>query len=230
MTSPSNPGVPSPGQQLGPLDANQAAGATLSGAPLALEDPTLYLNRELSWLEFNQRVLDEACDPSVPLLERVKFLCIGASNLDEFFMVRVAGLKQQLLSGLVESGPDRLLPSEVLAHVAVRAQRMVAEQYRLWHKELQPRLGQAGVAFLNPSELDPEQRRFIYAHFNAQVYPALTPLAVDPGHPFPHVRNKTLNLAILLQRGGASSAASTGGSTSARGQEASPPGGRDGAA
>jgi polyphosphate kinase len=221
MTSPSNPGLPSSGQQPGPLDANQGAGAALSSAPLPLEDPSLYLNRELSWLEFNQRVLDEACDPSVPLLERVKFLCIGASNLDEFFMVRVAGLKQQLLSGLVESGPDRLLPSEVLAHVAVRAQRMVAEQYRLWHKELQPRLSQAGIAFLNPSELDPEQRRFIYAHFNAQVYPALTPLAVDPGHPFPHVRNKTLNLAILLQRGGTSASTGAGSSSSHRGQEAS---------
>ena len=224
MTSPSNPGLPSQIPQPGLVDANPGAGVALAGATASLDDPTLYLNRELSWLEFNQRVLDEACDPSVPLLERVKFLCIGASNLDEFFMVRVAGLKQQLMSGLIESGPDRLMPSEVLAHVAVRAQRMVAEQYRLWHKELQPRLGQAGVAFLNPSELDPEQRRFIYAHFNAQVYPALTPLAVDPGHPFPHVRNKTLNLAILLQRGAATSAPGTPGtpaSPSPRGQEAS---------
>ena len=191
-----------------------------TASTLSLEDPSLYINRELSWLDFNQRVLDEACDASVPLLERLKFLCISASNLDEFFMVRVAGLKQQLLSGVVESGADGLLPSETLARVALRAQRMVAEQYRLWHKELLPRLLQAGIAFLHPSELDPEQRRFIYAHFNAQVYPALTPLAVDPGHPFPHVRNKTLNLAILLQRGGASTPPSSAGPPG-RGQEAS---------
>jgi polyphosphate kinase len=185
-----------------PTTGSTGEAATSSGQ--ALDDPALYINRELSWLEFNHRVLDEASDPSVPLLERLKFLCITASNLDEFFMVRVAGLKQQLSSGMVETGPDGLLPAEALARVSLRAQRMVAEQYRLWHKELQPRLSQAGIAFLNPSELDPEQRRFIYAHFNAQVYPALTPLAVDPGHPFPHVRNKTLNLAILLQRGGPS--------------------------
>lgn len=170
----------------------------------SLDDPTLFINRELSWLEFNQRVLDEACDPAVPLMERVKFLCITASNLDEFFMVRVAGLKQQLSSGMVETGPDGLMPADTLARVALRAQRMVAEQYRLWHKELQPRLAQSGISFLGVSELDPEQLRYIYAHFNAQVYPALTPLAVDPGHPFPHVRNKSLNLAILLSRGGPS--------------------------
>lgn len=175
-----------------------------SGEATSLEDPGLFINRELSWLEFNQRVLDEACDPGVPLMERVKFLCIAASNLDEFFMVRVAGLKQQLSSGIFETGPDGLLPAEALARVALRAQRMVAEQYRLWHKELQPRLGQAGISFMSVSELDPEQLRYIYAHFNAQVYPALTPLAVDPGHPFPHVRNKSLNLAILLSRGGPS--------------------------
>ena len=97
-------------------------------------DRNLFINRELSWIAFNERVLAEARNASLPLHERIKFLGIVSSNLDEFFMVRVAGLKQQLLSGLVESGPDRLLPSEVLAHVAVRAQRMVAEQYRLWHQ------------------------------------------------------------------------------------------------
>ena len=218
MTSPANPGSPGPVTQPSSPELSPGSPSVNLASGAILDDPSLYINRELSWLEFNQRVLDEACDPGVPLLERVKFLCIDASNLDEFFMVRVAGLKQQLLSGMgVESGPDRLLPSEILAHVAVRAQRMVAEQYRLWHKELQPRLTQAGISFLNVAELDPEQRRFIYAHFNAQVYPALTPLAVDPGHPFPHVRNKTLNLAILLQRGGPGPNAGP----RARGQEAS---------
>jgi polyphosphate kinase len=178
--------------------------ATVSESP-NLEDPNLFINRELSWLEFNQRVLDEACDNTVPLMERLKFLCITASNLDEFFMVRVAGLKQQLSTGMIEGGADGLLPAEALARITLRAQRMVSDQYRLWHKELQPRLAQAGIAFLPASELDAEQLRYIYSHFNAQVYPALTPLAIDPGHPFPHVRNKTLNLAILLARGTASS-------------------------
>ena len=192
-------GISSPGY--GPATGGPGAGALFDPALQAeFADPALYINRELSWLEFNQRVLDEACDPSVPLLERLKFLCISASNLDEFFMVRVAGLKQQLSSGVAEAGPDGLLPAELLARVSVRAQRMVAEQYRLWLKELQPRLVQAGVSFLRVAELNTEQARFIYAYFNAQVFPALTPLAVDPGHPFPHVRNKTLNLAILLQR------------------------------
>lgn len=177
----------------------------------ALDDPSLYLNRELSWLDFNQRVLDEASDPSVPLLERIKFLSITCSNLDEFFMVRVAGTKQQIVSGLIETGPDGLLPQDVLSRVAQRAQKMVFDIYRLWHKELQPRLHHAGIALLSAAELEPDQRRFVLAYFHAQVYPALTPLAVDPGHPFPNVRNRTLNLAILLQRG----------SSVGRGQEAS---------
>ncbi|MBL8634442.1 MAG: polyphosphate kinase 1 [Myxococcales bacterium] len=182
-----------------------------SGELSALDDPGLYLNRELSWLDFNQRVLDEASDPSVPLLERIKFLSITCSNLDEFFMVRVAGTKQQIVSGLIETGPDGLLPQDVLSRVAQRAQNMVFDVYRLWHRELQPRLQQAGIELLSATDLDPEQRRFVHAYFHAQVYPALTPLAVDPGHPFPNVRNKTLNLAILLQRGASVS----------RGQEAS---------
>ena len=200
--SPANGTVPNGSATTPSAAVSQDGLAALSQQ--SLDDASLYINRELSWLEFNQRVVDEACDPSVPLLERLKFLCITASNLDEFFMVRVAGLKQQLSSGMVETGPDGLLPAEALARVSLRAQRMVAEQYRLWHKELQPRLSQAGISFLSVGELDPEQQRYIYAHFNAQVYPALTPLAVDPGHPFPHVRNKTLNLAILLARSGPS--------------------------
>lgn len=182
-----------------------------SGELSALDDPSLYLNRELSWLDFNQRVLDEASDSSVPLLERIKFLSITCSNLDEFFMIRVAGTKQQIVSGLIETGPDGLLPQDVLGRIAQRAQNMVFDVYRLWHKELQPRLAQAGIELLAATDLDPEQRRFVQAYFHAQVYPALTPLAVDPGHPFPNVRNKTLNLAILLQRGPSAS----------RGQEAS---------
>lgn len=190
--------VPQAPSQVSP----QTPGSSLSSPDTGgLDDPSLFLNRELSWLEFNQRVLDEASDPTVPLLERVKFLSIMCSNLDEFFMVRVAGTKQQIASGLIETGPDGMLPQDVLGRVGQRAQKMVSDLYRLWQKDLQPCLHQVGIDILSVGELDLDQRRFAYNYFNAQVYPALTPLAVDPGHPFPNVRNKTLNLAILLQRG-----------------------------
>ncbi len=169
--------------------------------PIALDDPTLFINRELSWLEFNQRVLDEALDPQVPILERLKFLAISASNLDEFFMVRVAGLKQQLAGGVVETSADGLRPAEALARISVRAQRMVAEQYRVLRNEILPGLGQIGIRVLVPSELDGEQKKLLGSHFTNHLYPALTPLAIDPGHPFPHLRNRTLNLAIALDRG-----------------------------
>ncbi|HNF99767.1 MAG TPA: RNA degradosome polyphosphate kinase, partial [Pseudomonadota bacterium] len=168
-STPSHPPLPSTGSPSSSSDSG------------LLDDPGLYLNRELSWLDFNQRVLDEASDQSVPLLERIKFLSITCSNLDEFFMVRVAGTKQQIVSGLIETGADGLLPQDALARVAQRAQKMVADLYRLWHKDLQPRLHQAGIDLLSVGELEPEQRRFLYTYFNAQVYPALTPLAVDPG-------------------------------------------------
>jgi polyphosphate kinase len=169
---------------------------------ISLDDPSLYLNRELSWLEFNQRVLDEALDPTVPLVERLKFLAISASNLDEFFMVRVAGLKQLTAGGVAETPADGLRPAEQLTRISVRAQRMVAEQYRVLRKELMPGLQQLGVRLLLPSELDGDQRKIVLAHYTNQLYPALTPLAIDPGHPFPHLRNRTLNLAIALDRGG----------------------------
>src|SRR5262245_46307949 len=117
------------------------AAAPAAGAPaVALDEPSLYINRELSWLEFNQRVLDEACDSSVPLLERVKFVAISASNLDEFFMVRVAGVKQQLAGGVVELPADGLTPAEQLTRVSQRAQRMVADQYKLFREQLRPGL------------------------------------------------------------------------------------------
>jgi polyphosphate kinase len=144
---------------------------------IALEDPSLYLNRELSWLEFNQRVLDEALDPAVPLLERVKFLAISASNLDEFFMVRVAGLKQQAAGGVVETPADGLRPAEQLARISVRAQKMVAEQYRVLRKELLPGLRLLGVRLLTPSELDGEQKKLLGSHYSNQLYPSPAPLA-----------------------------------------------------
>ncbi len=160
----------------------------------------LFINRELSWLGFNERVLEEARDPGVPLVERLKFLAIVASNLDEFFMVRVAGLKQQLSGNVAETPPDGLTASEQLAAISQRTHAMVAEQYRIWRAEVRPGLAEAGIRVLRPGELSPEQKAHLSAYFTREVWPVLTPLAVDPGHPFPMLRNRSLNLAILMHR------------------------------
>jgi polyphosphate kinase len=162
-------------------------------------DPSLYINRELSWLEFNQRVLEESQDSKNPLLERVKFLCIVASNLDEFFEVRVAGLKQQRLSNVSAPGPDALSPSEQLAAVSVRVRKMVDDKYRLWNDDLVPNLEQNNIFFLRFDELTDEEKRYYTKYFESSVYPVLTPLAVDPVHPFPQLLNKSLNVAVELE-------------------------------
>jgi polyphosphate kinase len=170
--------------------------------PLDLHDPALFTNRELSWLEFNARVLEEARDAFLPVLERLKFVGIVASNLDEFFMVRVAGLKQQAASGVADTPADGLLPGEQLAAIAARAHALVDEQYRTWRDELVPELARADMFVLSPKEFAPEQASAARAFFTEHVFPALTPLAVDPGHPFPHLRNKSLNVAVLLRKEG----------------------------
>jgi polyphosphate kinase len=171
--------------------------------PPVVNDPAnakLFINRELSWLGFNERVLEEARDATVPLVERLKFLAIVASNLDEFFMVRVAGLKQQLSGNVVETPPDGLTPAEQLAAISARAHAMVAEQYRVWRAEVAPGLAEAGVRLLRPTDLTPEQKAHLQTYFTKEVWPVLTPLAVDPGHPFPMLRNRSLNLAVLMHR------------------------------
>ena len=160
----------------------------------------LFINRELSWLGFNDRVLEEARDPTVPLVERLKFVAIVASNLDEFFMVRVAGLKQQLSGNVAETPPDGLTPAEQLAAISTRAHAMVADQYRAWRTDIEPGLAQAGIRRVAPNELTPEQRAHLSAFFAREVWPVLTPLAVDPGHPFPMLRNRSLNLAVFMHR------------------------------
>jgi polyphosphate kinase len=173
------------------------------GKPPVVSDPAaakLFINRELSWLGFNERVLEEARDSTVPLLERLKFLSIVASNLDEFFMVRVAGLKQQLSGNVAETPPDGLTPAEQLAAISQRAHAMVADQYGAWRNDIEPGLAQAGIRRLAPSDLSPEQRAHLSAFFAREVWPVLTPLAVDPGHPFPMLRNRSLNLAVLMHR------------------------------
>ena len=155
-------------------------------------------NRELSWLEFNQRVLDEARDPSVPLLERVKFLGITHSNLDEFFEVRVAGLKQQIDSEAPHRMPDGLTPGECLRVVTRRVRDLVREADRCWSMELRPALEARGFRLLRPEDLDEPDRRWLAAYHRDKVHPVLTPLAVDPSHPFPQLLNKSLNLITRL--------------------------------
>ncbi len=161
----------------------------------------LFLNRELSWLEFNGRVFEEAADPGVPLGERLKFQSIVASNLDEFFMVRVAGLKQLVASRSNEAGADGMPPEEQLTAISERAHAMVAALYANWKDAIEPGLRErAGLTILRPSQLSSTQRAKLQAHFSKDVWAVLTPLAVDQGHPFPALRNRSLNLAILLHK------------------------------
>jgi polyphosphate kinase len=170
-------------------------------ATVALDDPALYLNRELSWLEFNRRVLEEGQDPQVPLLERLKFLAIFASNLDEFFMVRVGGLQQKVHSGIaVGSGADRMPPREQLERINQMVRQMVAEKHQCLREDVLPALEREGIVLRRQEELSEAERRYLHDVFSREIFPVLTPLAIDPGHPFPHLLNKSLNLAVLLKR------------------------------
>lgn len=157
----------------------------------------LFANRELSFLEFNQRIVLEAADPRVPLLERLKFVAIVGANLDEFFMVRVAGLEQQLKSGVLETGPDGMLPSEQLAAIRGRTARQVADVEAVAAR-LFAELAENGVHLSTVADLDPQEQDSLREHFDEQLFGMLTPLAVDPGHPFPLLRNRSLNLAVHL--------------------------------
>jgi polyphosphate kinase len=163
-----------------------------------IEGRTRYLNRELSWLEFNARVLAEAEDERTPLLERLKFLAIFASNLDEFYMVRVAGLRRQLAAG-VGGSPEGASPLEQLVAIDARVREMLARSRRTLHDIVLPRMREAGVRLCRFEELTPAEVERVVAYFDAQVYPVLTPLAVDPGHPFPSISNLSLSLAVELR-------------------------------
>jgi polyphosphate kinase len=166
-----------------------------------LEDPALYINRELSWLEFNRRVLEEACDPQVPLLERLKFLAIFGSNLDEFFMVRVGGLQQKVHAGIAKgSGADRMPPREQLERISQTVRQLLTIAYGCLKEQVLPSLEKEGIALRGSKELNEDNRKHLREVFRREIFPVLTPLAIDPGHPFPHLLNKSLNLAVLLQR------------------------------
>jgi polyphosphate kinase len=164
-----------------------------------LDDPKLYVNRELSLLAFQWRVLEEAQDPTNPLLERVKFLSIVGSNLDEFFMVRVAGLKKQIDANVPDIPPDGLTPAEQLAAIRKEAQRLMAEARRCLQTDLMPALQRAGIHLLDYNQLDERQIVSAKSYFDEVVFPVLTPLAFDPGHPFPHISNLSLNLAAVIR-------------------------------
>src|SRR5213080_5294379 len=158
-----------------------------------------FLNRELQALEFNRRVLAQADDRKVPLLERLRFLCIVSSNLDEFFEIRVSGLKEQIKMGAAASGPDGLTPLQVFRQVAARAQGIVDQQYRLLNEEIIPTLSKEGIRFLRRGEWTPPQQEWIRDFFFREMMPVLTPIGLDPAHPFPRVFNKSLNFAVELE-------------------------------
>jgi polyphosphate kinase len=164
--------------------------------------PEHFINRELSWLEFNARVLEEAQDESNPLLERVKFLAIFASNLDEFFMVRVAGLREQAFGAELPQDPptDGLGPLVQLQHIAQKTEQLVAQQYACWNQSIHPALTAAGIRIHREADLEPKDRRSLDKYFRQAVFPVLTPMAIDPSHPSPRFHNRGLYLAAMLKR------------------------------
>jgi polyphosphate kinase len=164
-----------------------------------LQVPQLYINRELSFLEFDQRVLEQAKDSRVPLLERVRFLCISCANLDEFFEIRVASLKELQEAGAVQVGADGLSVGEQLKAIRTRASRLVEEQYEVLNDVLMPELAKHGVVFAAPEHWTPAQAKWLEAYFTREVEPVLSPLALDPARPFPKVLNKSLNFAIVVE-------------------------------
>ena len=164
-----------------------------------LYDAQYYFNRELSWLEFNRRVLHEALDERTPLLERLKFMAIFSSNLDEFFMVRVAGLKQQVEAGVTKLSIDGLTPTEQLTAIGDRLRPMVQEQHQHCEQVLRKKLINKGIHILDYVDLNQEQRTYLNQFFEEHIFPVLTPLAVDPSHPFPYISNLSLNLAVVVK-------------------------------
>ena len=177
--------------------------AVESKSSASLDDPALYINRELSWLEFNRRVLEEALDRNVPLLERLKFLAILSSNLDEFFMVRVGGLQQKVQAKIAQgSGADRMAPAEQIDRISQAVRQMVTLQYQCLLEDVLPSLEKEGIVIRSLKDLTEADRKHVCDLFHREIFPVLTPLAIDPGHPFPRLLNKSLNLAVLLQRPG----------------------------
>jgi polyphosphate kinase len=167
--------------------------------PLDLQRPELYINRELSQLAFNRRVFEQARDPRVPLLERLRFMCITSSNLDEFFEVRVAGLVTQAEFGGTQTGPDGLTPSEALRRISEATHALVGDQYECLNEDLLPALAEQGIRFLRREEWDKAKTRWLQGYFENEIVPVITPIRLDPAHPFPRTLNKSLNFIVSLQ-------------------------------
>ena len=162
------------------------------------DDPGLYFNRELSFLQFNLRVLEEVLDERHPLLERVKFLSIFSSNLDEIFMIRVSGLYKQLVAGVMEKPPDGMTPAQQLDAIRHELLPPLTTQMNCWHNDLVPKLKDEGIHVLRYDDLKRKQRKLLRQYFEREIFPVLTPLAFDPGHPFPHISNLSINLAVVV--------------------------------
>ncbi len=168
--------------------------------PADLKNPALYINRELSWLEFNERVLIQARDTTHPLLERVKFLAITGTNLDEFFMIRVSTTLKKLREGIEDVAPDGYNTEQQLEAMRARAKRMLLDQAGVWD-ELRALLTAEHITFLEPEDWSPQVREFLSGYFSREICPVLTPLAFDPGHPFPFISNLSKNFAVVVRHG-----------------------------
>src|SRR5919198_17908 len=164
-----------------------------------LFDPDLYINREISWLQFNDRVLTLAEDASTPLLERLRFLAIYSNNLDEFFMVRVSGLREQVEAGVATRGSDGWTPTETLEAIGKYIGPAIESHTRCFLDQIVPALAEEGIRLADVDELDSSDRSYLRDYFQDQVFPVLTPLAVDPGHPFPYISNLSLSLAVTVR-------------------------------
>lgn len=184
--------------QASPPIAASAAPA-IAAAPVDLKRPDLYINRELSLLEFNRRVLAQALDETHPLLERLRFLCICSTNLDEFFEIRLAGIKQQVRYGAPQTGPDNINPQDLLAQITVMAHALVEEQYRILNDVLIPLLAKENILIIRRTKWTEKQNAWVRRYFNNELLPVLTPIGLDPAHPFPRTLNKSLNFIVSLE-------------------------------